>query len=142
MGYLPGGSETVLLVEDEPSVKSVMTHVLQELGYTVLEASNGVQAIEVFDQHPGPDRSAVDAIWSGLSWAGKELASRLKEVLPGLKVLYTSGYRRDTVNESLFWMGPIGFIQEAVHARNSSQSKRRPSTNPGAHITPKGDSST
>ena len=135
MGYLPGGSETVLLVEDEPSVKSVITHVLQELGYTVLEASNGVQAIEVFDQHPGPDINLLltDMVMPVLG--GKELASRLKEVLPGLKVLYTSGYTDgDTVNESLLEDGS-GFMQKPFTPAILARKVRDALSNPGAATT-------
>jgi len=53
-GYLPRGDETVLVVEDEPTVKEFTAHILKDYGYSVLEASNGSEALEIAKGHDGP----------------------------------------------------------------------------------------
>ncbi|MEA2639665.1 MAG: hypothetical protein QOF51_1059 [Chloroflexota bacterium] len=90
----PGGSETVLIAEDEPGVRRLAAAVLESVGYTVLIASQAAEAIEVALQHHGPiDLLLTDIVMPGLS--GRELAQRLRHLRPGVKVLYMSGYTPD-----------------------------------------------
>lgn len=85
------GSETVLLVEDDEAIRSVCKTVLQRNGYRVLEASNGKEAVEVCTRHTGPIHLMItDVVMPGLN--GRDLAERLRPRLPGMPVLYTSGY--------------------------------------------------
>ena len=91
-GYLPTGNETVLLVEDEPTVRRVASHVLREQGYTVFEAGNGHEALAVLEKQPG---NPVDLLLTDVVMplmGGRELAERVGESQHGIKVLYTSGY--------------------------------------------------
>ncbi len=92
----PGGTETVLLVEDEEAVRSMVSKVLQNKGYRVLEASHGNEALEVCDRFEGPIHLMVtDVIMPQMS--GRELAERLALMRPEMRVLYMSGYPDNTI---------------------------------------------
>ena len=100
---LPGGTETVMVVEDESVVLSVACEVLRVQGYTVLEASNGYQALWLAQEH-SDDR--IDLLLTDLVMplmGGKELSVQFKVEHPETKVLYFSGYSDDT---SLGQVGP------------------------------------
>jgi PAS domain S-box-containing protein len=96
-GALPQGSETVLLVEDEPTVREVATRMLREQGYNVLVATNGEEALHLARSNPDvPIQLLVtDVVMPRLS--GKAVADQLRAVRPGIKVLYISGYSDDTL---------------------------------------------
>jgi two-component system, cell cycle sensor histidine kinase and response regulator CckA len=93
------GSETVLLVEDEEEVRAVARRVLVEAGYTVLEAGNAAEAIQVFDR--APNRIAIlvsDVVMPGLN--GHELSQMLRLRSPRLRTLFVSGYSFDARGDS------------------------------------------
>jgi two-component system cell cycle sensor histidine kinase/response regulator CckA len=86
-----GGSETVLLVEDEEAVRAVAAAVLRRHGYVVIEARHGVEALQLAARHDGSiDLMVTDIVMPHLS--GSDLAWRLSRVRPALRVLYMSGY--------------------------------------------------
>jgi len=88
------GTETILLVEDEPGVRQLVREMLHRLGYTTLEAGGGAEALRIFEQHRGGiDLLLTDVIMPQMS--GRDLAERLRSVQPALKVLYMSGYTDD-----------------------------------------------
>jgi PAS domain S-box-containing protein len=85
------GSETVLLVEDHPEVLRLTREILREKGYRLLEACNGAEALSVAASHAGPiDALVTDVVMPGMN--GPELAARLLQQRPLVKVLFTSGY--------------------------------------------------
>jgi two-component system cell cycle sensor histidine kinase/response regulator CckA len=89
-----GGTETVLLVEDEDSVRQLVRETLESRGYRVLEAANGQAALTVAANHPEPIHLVItDVVMPGLN--GHELVQQLMPARPGLKVLYLSGYAQD-----------------------------------------------
>ncbi len=89
-----GAGETVLLVEDEPSVKLFASRVLSQLGYTVLVAENGQEALRLEARHEGPIHVLLtDWVMPGLR--GDELAAAMRPRRPGVKVIYMSGYARE-----------------------------------------------
>ena len=94
-----GGSETILLVEDEPVLRELAKVILNDYEYRVLEACSGVEALKVFDDNDGKiDLLLTDMVMpEGLS--GRELAQQLKARKPDLKVIYTSGYSSDVMGE-------------------------------------------
>ncbi len=109
----PLGSETVLLVEDEPMVREFAVRVLQGRGYTVLEASNGEEALQKIHRRPSDhplDLLITDVVMPRLG--GKELAEQLKIMYPTLKVLFISGYTGNTVIHQQ-GLGPgMAFLQK------------------------------
>jgi two-component system cell cycle sensor histidine kinase/response regulator CckA len=91
-----GGTETILLVEDEEAVRSMVSKVLQNRGYTVLEARHGNEAVEVSERYEGSINLMVtDVIMPQMS--GRELAERLTTLRPKMHVLYMSGYPDNTI---------------------------------------------
>jgi two-component system cell cycle sensor histidine kinase/response regulator CckA len=89
-------SETILLVEDEPEVRTLAREFLEEYGYTVLEAESGEQAIALVEQQTGPIHLLVtDVVMPQMT--GPEVASRLRALCPAMKVLYVSGLAGKTV---------------------------------------------
>jgi two-component system, cell cycle sensor histidine kinase and response regulator CckA len=110
-GYLPRGAETVLSVEDEPLVRGLTVRILQDLGYRVLEAANGHEALNVARQHTGPiDLLLTDVVMPQMS--GKALASQLKRIRPEIRVLFTSGYIDSTMTDAADLATQGGFLQK------------------------------
>jgi two-component system cell cycle sensor histidine kinase/response regulator CckA len=93
---LPRGRETVLLVEDELSVRGLAVQVLRENGYNLLEAANGIEALRMAQEYAGEIHLLLtDVVMPQMG--GKELADRLKPLRPDIKVLFTSGYTDNAI---------------------------------------------
>ena len=86
-----GGSETILVVEDNDSVRALTTEALSRGGYRVVEAANGEDALRVAHQHAGTIALVLTDIVMPVM-GGRALASRLRALYPGLKIIFTSGY--------------------------------------------------
>jgi PAS domain S-box-containing protein len=94
------GTETILLVEDEPGILRLARNVLGRLGYTVLTAADGVEALELARRHEGPiDLVVTDIVMPRMG--GRELAAALAALRPTLRVLYSSGFVADSFGEGL-----------------------------------------
>jgi PAS domain S-box-containing protein len=91
-----GGHETVLVVEDDPPVRDLVTAQLESLGYTALAASNGAEALRMIDQGAAFDLLLTDVIMPG-GMNGRQLAEEALKRRPSLKVLFTSGYPQDAI---------------------------------------------
>ena len=95
---LPGGSETILVVEDEDAVRRFVTRMLTRLGYNVLEASRGDVALELCRDAGRPiDLAIVDIVMPEMS--GVEFVERLQQMAPGCRFLCMSGYPREAVDQ-------------------------------------------
>jgi two-component system cell cycle sensor histidine kinase/response regulator CckA len=106
-----GGSETILLVEDEDSVRQLVRETLQSRGYRVLEAENGNAALALAATHTETIHLVItDVVMPGLS--GHELAAQLLLARPGLKVLYLSGYAQDAFPSPPSAEGQKTFLQK------------------------------
>jgi CheY-like chemotaxis protein len=98
-GPLPRGTETLLVVEDEPSVRHLARGVLEAQGYEVLTASNGQDALHVARAHKGsPIRLAITDVIMPLM-GGKVMAEWLKTAYPEMQILFTSGYTDDAISQ-------------------------------------------
>lgn len=102
---MPRGIETVLLVEDEPLVRSLAATILKEQGYTVLEATNGQEALRVAGQYVGNDIGLLltDVVMPQMG--GLELSNKFSSLYPKTRVLLMSGYNEEITGDEAF-----GFI--------------------------------
>ena len=91
-----GGTETILVVEDDDGVRAAVTDLLSELGYTVLKASNAEEALTVLKAGADVDLLFTDVVMPG-QIPTRELARRAKDSRPGLRVLFTSGYTQNAI---------------------------------------------
>jgi two-component system cell cycle sensor histidine kinase/response regulator CckA len=106
-----GGAETILLVEDEESVRAVASRILRREGYTVREAANGADALKICEL----DGAEVDLIVTDLvmpEMGGAELALRVRRSRPGARILFTSGYTQDAVVRQSFLEQGAAFIEK------------------------------
>jgi PAS domain S-box-containing protein len=88
-------NESVLVVEDEAAVREYSCEILRELGYRVLEARDGNQALQVLEREPSINVLFTDVGLPGMT--GKELADKARAIRPDLKVLFTTGYARNAI---------------------------------------------
>jgi len=95
----PGGRETILLVEDDPALRLAVRDSLARLGYRILEAPTGVKALEVWNQNRGEIRLLLTDLVMPDGMTGKNLAQRLLQENPALKVIYMSGYSAEVVGK-------------------------------------------
>jgi CheY-like chemotaxis protein len=89
------GTETILLAEDEPEVRKLVRETLEQLGYKVLQAADGHEALRILEQHGSVHLLLTDVIMPLMG--GRELAKRVAAVRPATKVVYMSGYTDDTL---------------------------------------------
>jgi CheY-like chemotaxis protein len=105
------GRETILLAEDDPTVREFSARVLRDLGYTVLDAGDGKEAILISSKYAGRIHLLVtDVVMPGMS--GGDLAGRVVSIRPGTKVLFMSGYTDDTVVRHGVLESEIAFLQK------------------------------
>src|SRR5690606_9877072 len=94
---IPRGNETILLVEDDDQVRAVANTILTRSGYHVIEAVDGLDALEKWRDHPAAVHLLLtDVVLPHLS--GRDLAAQLTKQRPELKVLFMSGYTDETVS--------------------------------------------
>ena len=106
---LPGGTETVLIVEDEDILRNLCVRILEHLGYKVLQARNGTEAIvEVQGYGDRIDLLLTDVVMPGMN--GSELATQLVLHNPEMKVLFTSGYTEDVISHHGVLAEGVSFI--------------------------------
>jgi PAS domain S-box-containing protein len=130
---LPKGRETILIAEDDEAVRRLTVMAIRAAGYRVLEARNGFDAIRLFDaQSDGIELLLTDAIMPGMR--GIDLANRLRQTKPNLKVLIVSGYtdqelaNRGSPNSNTFFLGKpftptelLGMVRHLLDASKASK---------------------
>jgi|SRR5579871_2441263 len=105
------GAETILVVEDEPALRTLAATALQKRGYTVLEAAHGAQALQMAKDYPETIHLLVtDVIMPQMG--GKELVTQLQSLRPDLKILYTSGYTDDAIVQHGMLEAGVAFLQK------------------------------
>ena len=88
------GSETVLLVEDEAAVRELILKVLEVYGYRIIQANDGIEALEIFQKSSGEISLLItDIVMPRMN--GRELAAKIKKIAPNVRVLFSSGYSDD-----------------------------------------------
>ena len=110
-GRLPMGDETILVVEDEPSVRNTTVRILKELGYQTLEAGNGDEALRLARvRGDGVDMLLTDVVMPHMS--GSELADRFCADYPGCGILFVSGYTDDTIVRHGVYTRDVHFLEK------------------------------
>ncbi|HTZ74505.1 MAG TPA: PAS domain S-box protein [Candidatus Aquilonibacter sp.] len=105
------GTETILLVEDEDTLRALTKNLLELNGYTVLEAANGAAALEISDRAPGEIHLLLtDVVMPGIN--GRVLADQLKSKRPGIKTMFMSGYTGQRVGEETIFRPGTIFLQK------------------------------
>jgi signal transduction histidine kinase/ActR/RegA family two-component response regulator len=106
---MPGGRETILLVEDQEVVRKLAHKLLTRLGYDVIQARDGITALSALEQHVGPlDLLLTDVVMPSMS--GSELAARVLALRPEIKVLFTSGYTENAISHHGILDAGVNFI--------------------------------
>jgi two-component system, cell cycle sensor histidine kinase and response regulator CckA len=118
-----GGTETILLVDDEPIILDVNRELLAAMGYQVHAAASGQEAIAVYmEKKNSIDMVILDMVMPGLS--GGETFDRLKEINPGVKVLLSSGYSLNIHAQEILDRGCLGFLQKPFRVEKLLQKVR------------------
>ncbi len=117
------GTETVLLVEDEQSVRELVGDYLRTAGYRVLEAEDGERALKAAADHRGPIHILVtDVVMPHMN--GSQLATKLGAERPDMKVLFISGYTDDTVFRHGFLEGGVAYLQKPFNLKSIAEKIR------------------
>jgi two-component system NtrC family sensor kinase len=107
-----GGAETILVVEDDPAVRSLARNLLQQLGYKIHEAESPPAALEIWKQH----RAGIDLVFTDMVMPGRlnglDMFQLLSQDKPGLKVVYTSGYTDGMLKEGSALRHAPNFLQK------------------------------
>jgi two-component system, cell cycle sensor histidine kinase and response regulator CckA len=107
----PRGTETILVVEDDPALRALSERVLEANGYTVLLARNGIEALAIASGYPGHiDMVATDVVMPKMN--GRPLVEKLTETRKGMRVLFMSGYTDDEVMRRGVIDGHTAFLQK------------------------------
>ena len=117
------GSETILIIDDEPFILTSLREILERLGYQVLTAEGGIAGLEMFETHAGGiDLVILDMIMPDMG--GGEVFDRIRELEPRVKVLLASGYSINRLAEEIIERGCNGFIQKPFNLTKLSQQVR------------------
>jgi CheY-like chemotaxis protein len=125
LASLRGGSETILLVEDEYSVRTAMRIALSRLGYRVLEASKGDEALAIWKQHRAEIRLLLTDLVMPGGMNGKELAAQFLQENPKLKVIYASGYSVEVAGKDLVLEDGVNFLAKPFQSHMLAQTIRK-----------------
>ncbi|RLB14440.1 MAG: hybrid sensor histidine kinase/response regulator [Deltaproteobacteria bacterium] len=105
------GSETILVVEDNEMLRDLIKEMLDGYGYRVLVAQDGKEAVDIATSHNGPLHLLLtDVVMPGMN--GREVAKKLQSIIAEIKVLYMSGYTKDTINHHGILNSGMNFIQK------------------------------
>lgn len=118
-----GGVETLLLVEDDDSVRRLSRIILTDYGYNVIEARNGVEALQIFRDIPGRFKMLVTDIKMP-DMTGTVLAEKIRNLQPEIRVLFTSGYIAETETRHALLDLDVSFLQKPFSPRELAEKVR------------------
>jgi PAS domain S-box-containing protein len=122
---VPKGSESVLVVEDEPNLCTLIKNILERKGYRVLTAASGTDALQRWEQQKGDFQLLLtDMVLPG-GISGRELASRLQAQKPELKIIYTSGYSLELVGGDYALREGLNYLQKPFYPHVLAQTVRQ-----------------
>lgn len=109
---ITGGKETILVVEDETALRSLVSRVLEKYGYRVLQADSGVSALNLWKAHKDEVNLLLTDLVMPEGISGVELSDKLRSERPDLRIIYTSGYSEDVYKRDLAHTEGITFLQK------------------------------
>lgn len=124
MEKLPGGNETILLVDDQETVWDFLIEALQNLGYSVILAENGLDAVEICRENPGEiDLVLLDMIMPKLG--GHGAFYQIRAVDPNIRILLSSGFVAQEAVDDLLANGAAGFLPKPHRIKTLAEEIRR-----------------
>ncbi len=111
-GDVPGGHETILLVEDEEALRELVFEILEKKGYTVIQAANGVEALRLWAQHRDTIHLVLTDMMMPEGISGRDLAERVLADRPEIKVIFSTGYSLDVLGSGLTFKEGTNFLQK------------------------------
>jgi two-component system, cell cycle sensor histidine kinase and response regulator CckA len=132
---VPTGTETILVVEDELPVRDLVFETLSELGYNVLTAKSGEEALAIADERDDVDLVLTDLVMPQLS--GRELATRIRDRRPGIRLLFMSGYADEAVSRNGALEPGAAFVEKPFTSKSLSVAVRRALDQPQGQPSPK-----
>ena len=121
---LTGGNETIMIVDDHETIWDFLIEALQELGYSVLLAENGLDAVEIYRENPGAvDLVLMDMIMPKCS--GHEAFYQIREIDPNIKILLSSGFVAQEAVDDLLANGAAGFLPKPHRIKTLAEELRR-----------------
>ena len=121
---IPGGNETILIVEDEPQLRALVKQSLTRLGYTVLEAAFGKQALVVWQNHKRHVHLVITDMVMPEGMTGRELGEILLGDRPDIKIIYTSGYSSDLFTKDFEMREGDNFITKPFQVQKLAETVR------------------
>ncbi len=118
------GAETILVVEDEPALRELVSRQLRRQGYQVIQANSGKEALALWGQHGQQITLLFTDMVMPDGMTGSELAETLQAQKPGLKVVYTSGYSLEVLQQDFALRGEVHFLQKPYHQDALSKTVR------------------
>ena len=114
------GSQTVLVVDDEEMVRSIAAQMLEKLGYRVIAAESGAEALELYEKHRTViDLIILDMVMPGIG--GSEVFDKIKQRDTNAKIILSSGYSRDSQANAIMSRGCDAFIQKPFRLQDLSK---------------------
>jgi CheY-like chemotaxis protein len=118
-----GGSETILVVEDETSLRTLLTELLQMHGYTVITATDGIEALEIYTAR----QSMIAVVISDMGLprlSGEELVMKIKELNPCARIIIATGYLEPHQRSKLLLAGVKAFVPKPYHGTSLLRTMR------------------
>jgi signal transduction histidine kinase/ActR/RegA family two-component response regulator len=125
-----GGQETILVVDDEEMIRMLVRDILEEIGYNVLSAADGIEAVELYKEKDGEiDLVILDMTMPGMG--GRETFEKLKEMNPSVRAILSTGYAADERARQMLAMGVKAFVQKPYRIDDLASAVRRTLDSPG-----------
>ena len=119
-----GGHETILLAEDDPALRAAVRRTLAHVGYHILEAPTGVQALEIWRQNRDEIGLLLTDLMMPDGMTGEVLAQRILQENPDLKVIYMSGYSAEVASKDFSMQEGVNFLNKPFTAQKLTQTIR------------------
>lgn len=121
---VPRGTGTILLVDDEPMVRELGQNILESLGYRVLPAEGGTEAVRIYTARwPSVDLVLLDFLMPDMN--GREVSRCLHEINPGVKIILVTGYSSEEIGTQLFGYGVVGVVTKPYHVKTLAKAVHR-----------------